>query len=121
MTAWAPSGTLTAIVPTADLDRATSFYARLGFVVDGDHGHYRMLRNGDGGTLHLTRAVLPPGHAAHNQFGLYLYAADVAARATAFAGETFEPHGAEAKLWGMTEFSLLDPDGVLVRVGWPTD
>lgn len=119
-----PSGTLTAILPCNDLDASEAFYARLGFVrpeADKEPGDtYRMLSNGQGGFLHLTDAVegwLVPGR---NPFGLYLYAENVDELAQAFVGETIEKNGPEAKPWGMTEFSLSDPDQTLVRVGWPT-
>jgi hypothetical protein len=35
--------------------------------------------------------------------------------------EILEPgHAPEHKPWGMYEFSVSDPDGVLVRIGWPS-
>jgi hypothetical protein len=40
--------------------------------------------------------------------------------AAGFAGEIIEPNGPEDKPWGMYEFSLSDPDGTLVRIGWPS-
>jgi catechol 2,3-dioxygenase-like lactoylglutathione lyase family enzyme len=119
-----PSGTLTAILPCNDLDASEAFYARLGFLQPEDekdeHADYRMLANGQGGFLHLTNAVegwLVPGQ---NPFGLYLYAENVDDLAKGFVGETIEKTAPEDKPWGMTEFSLSDPDQTLVRVGWPT-
>jgi catechol 2,3-dioxygenase-like lactoylglutathione lyase family enzyme len=119
-----PSGTLTAILPCNDLDASEAFYARLGFTrpeADKEPGDtYRMLGNGQGGFLHLTDAVegwLVPGQ---NPFGLYLYAENLEELAANFAGETVEKIAPEDKPWGMTEFSLSDPDQTLVRVGWPT-
>ncbi len=109
---------LTAVLPAADLDHSTTFYARLGFRVDADHGDYRLLSTALGATLHLRRDAGVDRLA--NPCGVYLYAADVEALGAAFVGETIEPGGAEAKPWGMTEFSLSDPDGALVRVGWPS-
>jgi predicted lactoylglutathione lyase len=46
-------------------------------------------------------------------------AEDTDEAAAAFAGELIEKEGPEKKPWGMYEFSLSDPDGALVRVGWP--
>lgn len=38
----------TAIVPCRDLRVSETFYARLGFKVVGDHGHYLILADGRG-------------------------------------------------------------------------
>ncbi len=119
-----PSGVMTAILPCNDLDASEAFYARLGFLQPeeerGQHADYRMLTNGQGGFLHLTPAVegwLVPGQ---NPFGLYLYAENIDELAKTFVGETIEKTAPHDKPWGMTEFSLSDPDQTLVRVGWPT-
>ncbi len=109
---------LTAILPCNDLDAAEAFFARLGFSRDGGPDDYRMMSDGRGGFVHLTRAVedwLQPGR---NPFGLYLYREDVDGAAAALAGETLgDP---EDKPWGMYEIALNGPDDTLVRIGWPT-
>jgi catechol 2,3-dioxygenase-like lactoylglutathione lyase family enzyme len=120
-----PRPALTAIVPCNDLDRSEAFYRRLGFERapgdDDPHGEYRMLTDPHGATVHLTTAVegwVVPGR---NPFGLYLYAPDVDAIAGRMRDDIIEAGKApEHKAWGMYEFSLSDPDGVLVRVGWPS-
>jgi catechol 2,3-dioxygenase-like lactoylglutathione lyase family enzyme len=126
MTSPTPSGTLTTILPCNDLDASEAFYARLGFVRPKPQGlshtedEYRMLLNGQGGYLHLTRAVqgwLVPGN---NPFGLYLYTVEVDRHAAEFAAECIEKNGPEHKPWGMYEFAMSDPDETLVRVGWPS-
>lgn len=106
-----------AILPCNDLDASQAFYERLGFTVTSsypDHG-YRILHDGRGASIHLTRTepgwVIPE----RNAHGLYLYADNVAALAAELGCR------AEAKPWGMIEFALSDPNGTLVRVGWPTD
>ena len=118
------AGTLVAILPCNDLDASERFYARLRFKRPPDytvHGKddYRILSNGRGGHLHLNRAVegwVVPGR---NPFGLYLYVdnVDEVAAAAAGDGKLSDP---EHKPWGMYEFALSDPDGTLVRVGWPS-
>jgi catechol 2,3-dioxygenase-like lactoylglutathione lyase family enzyme len=117
---------LTAILPSNDLDASEAFYRRLGFErpdgpADSFDDGYRILSDGKGGHLHLTNAVegwLVPGQ---NPFGLYLYAEDVDELAAKFAGEILGKVDApEDKPWGMYEFALSDPDGTLVRIGWPT-
>jgi len=121
----APRPGLTAIVPCNDLDRSEAFYRRLGFARDaGDdypRSEYRMLTGPHGATVHLTDAVegwVVPGR---NPFGLYFYVPDVDGLAARMRDDIVEAERApEHKEWGMYEFSLSDPDGVLVRVGWPS-
>jgi len=118
-----PEPCLTAIVPCNDLDASEAFYNRLGFAKPDDAGTYpgyRILADGKGGHLHLTEAVpgwVVPGQ---NPFGLYLYTPDVDALAARFPDEVIEREGPSHKHWGMYEFALSDPDGTLVRVGWPS-
>jgi len=115
---------LTAILPCNNLDASETFYNRLGFTrpdadKSGDDG-YRMLSDGQGGALHLNKAVegwLIPGH---NPFGLYFYTRDVDRLAEAFKSEVIEKEGPSHKPWGMYEFALSDPDQTLVRIGWPS-
>lgn len=108
---------LAAILPCNDLDASESFYRRLGFVHRTGPDDYRMLSDGKGGELHLTRAEegwLVPGR---NPFGLYLYAENVDELAARMG--PLVRHKPEHKPWGMYEFALSDPDETLVRVGWP--
>ncbi len=113
--------TLTAILPCSDLPRSRDFYARLGFrQARGDDG-YAMLEDGRGGELHL-QAVEPdwliPGR---NPCGVYLYAEQVDELAARFPGEILGlVKHPEDKPWRMYEFAVSDPDGALVRVGWPS-
>jgi predicted lactoylglutathione lyase len=114
---------LVAILPCNDLDASERFYARLGFtrigpVQPAEGDCYRILRDASGAQLHLNQAVpgwLQPGQ---NPGGLYFYSQAVDELAAGFRGETIEKQGPEHKPWGMYEFSLSDPDGTLVRVGW---
>ena len=118
--------TLTAILPCNDLDASEAFYNRLGFRSSGSArpadaavDRYRMLEDGKGASIHLSDAVkgwLIPGR---NPFALYLYTKEVDQLAASFSGEIIEKNGPEIKPWGMYEFSLSDPDGTLVRIGWP--
>lgn len=114
---------LTAILPCNDLDASEAFYARLGFTrADGGAWpEYRILADGKGGHLHLNPAVEGWVRPNENPFGIYLYTEDVDALAAGFPGEILGGLKApEDKPWGMYEFALSDPDGVLVRIGWPT-
>ena len=120
-----PQPGLTAILPCNDLDASEAFYNRLGFFQDAasknEHDGYRMLSDGKGGHLHLNDAVegwVVPGR---NPFGLYLYTADVDALAETMRDKIIEREKAAThKPWGMYEFAMSDPDGTLVRVGWPS-
>jgi len=120
----APTPRLTAIVPCNDLDASEAFYNRLGFTrPEGDRfpgDTYRILADGKGGHVHLTDAVPGWVENGRNPFGLYLYTPDVDAMAARFPGEVLEKEGPSHKHWAMYEFALSDPDGVLVRVGWPS-
>lgn len=106
-----------AIVPCHDLDASEAFYRRLGFDLDSDYGHYRILADGKGWHLHLTHCPGWPPRIEDNPFGLYLYVEDIDAVADRVRDLIIEPGAPHLKPWGMIEFSLSDPSGVLVRVG----
>jgi len=120
-----PQPRLTTILPCNDLDASEAFYNRLGFFQGeasrNEHDGYRMLSDGKGGHLHLNDAVegwVVPGR---NPFGLYLYTEDVDALAETMRDKIIEKEKrATHKPWGMYEFAMSDPDGTLVRVGWPS-
>jgi hypothetical protein len=116
------SGTVVAILPCNDPDASERFYNRLGFAprVEPEEADYRILSNGIGGHLHLTRAEnswLVPGR---NPNGLYLYLEDVDGMATSLEDLRPGKRAPEDKPWGMYEFVISDPDETLVRIGWPT-
>ena len=108
-----------AILPCNDLQASRAFYERLGFEVTGDHGNFLILSDGRGWHLHLRTAepgwVIPE----RNSHGLYLFAEDVDAVADRVRDLIIEPGAPHVKPWGMYEFAVGDPDGVLVRVGRP--
>ncbi|UVO50414.1 VOC family protein [Sphingomonas sp. SUN019] len=106
-----------AIVPSGDLDASEAFYRRLGFSVDSDYGHYRILSDGRGWHLHLTRVDGWPANVEDNPFGLYLYVDDVDAVADRVRDLIIEPGSPHLKPWGTYEFAVSDPSGVLVRIG----
>lgn len=104
-----------AILPCSDLDASQAFYERLGFAavsVYEVHG-YRILRDPHGASLHLTRTEPDRVDPERNAHGVYLYAENVEALAAEFGTR------AETKPWGLREFAVSDPEGTLVRVGWP--
>ena len=66
-----------------------------------------------GASIHLTRVDPGSVDPERNAHGIYFYAEDVEALAAAMGCR------AEHKPWGLIEFAISDPDGTLVRVGWP--
>jgi hypothetical protein len=104
-----------AIVPCSDLDASQAFFAKLGFFASSVYPHhgYRILHDAGGASIHLTGAA--PGSVVpeRNAHGIYIYAENVEALATDLGCR------AERKPWGLVEFAISDPDGTLVRVGWP--
>ena len=113
--------TLVAIVPCNDIEASTAFYARLGLAVLSDYGSYRILGDGKGWLLHLS-AESPKGWVVpgRNPNGLYLYTEDVDGLAGRIA-DLLPGGGPTHKPWGMYELSVSDPDGTLVRIGWPSE
>jgi hypothetical protein len=110
--------TLTAILPCNDLDASEAFYALLGFSKRGDYGDDRILSDGSGASLHLSKEPegwLIPGR---NPCGLYLYTENIEELAARMGNRLIHPP--EDKLWGMFEFAVSDPDETLVRVGRPS-
>ncbi len=106
-----------AIVPCDDLEASQSFYARLGFKLASDYGDYRILADGCGGHLHLTRVCGWPKTVEDNPLGLSLYVEDVDAMAEQVRDLIIEKGAPHIKPWGTYEFSVSDPSGTLVRVG----
>lgn len=112
---------LVAIVPCNDIGASTAFYARLGLELLSDYGSYRILGDGKGWRLHLS-AESPKGWVVpgRNPNGLYLYTEDVDGIADRIA-DLLIGGGPMHKPWGMYEVSVSDPDGTLVRIGWPSE
>ena len=106
-----------AIIPCNDLDASQAFYERLGFraVSVFEAQGYRILHDSHGAAIHLTGTE--PGWVVpeRNPFGVFFYAENVDALAESL-GRT-----AQTKPWGVREFALPDPNGTLVRVGWPIE
>lgn len=106
-----------AVLPCRDLEHACAFYARLRLEAVETTPDYRILVGG-GVELHLRAADADMPAAAQNPCGVYLRTQAVDALAAAFTADELI-HPPLAMAWGMYEFALSDPDGALVRVGWP--
>jgi len=110
-----------AILPCSDLDASEHFYRLLGFRVDADYGHYRILTDDRGWNLHLNRVEGWPWHVEDNPVGLYLYVKDVDAVAARMRDHIIEEGAPHLKPWGTYEFAVSDPNGTLVRIGQVTN
>jgi catechol 2,3-dioxygenase-like lactoylglutathione lyase family enzyme len=107
------------ILPCNNIDATQAFYERLGFTVTGGDSGFRILTDGQGWQLALRHAepgwVIPD----RNSQGIFLYCEDVDAVASRVRDIIVEKGAPHRKPWGMYEFAVGDPDGVLVRIGRP--
>ena len=103
------------IIPCNDLDESQRFYERLGFAVTANYSArgYMILRRPDGAIVHLSQAEPGWVDPDRNAYAIYLYAQDVDELAAAFRCKS------ELRPWGLREFGVSDPNGTLVRIGWP--
>jgi len=115
-----PPHCIVAIVPCNDIEASTAFCRRLGLSVRGDYGSYRILGDDNAWHLHLS-SESPEGWVVpdRNPNGIYLYLEDIDGLAARLS-DLIIGTGPERKPWGMYEFALSDPDGTLVRIGWPS-
>jgi hypothetical protein len=109
------------IVPCNDLSAAVSFWQRLGFARAGGEGKYVIVK-GWGCEVHLTQAGDGPWRVPENNpFALYIRTPDVSAIAARVDDLIIRPGGVLChREWGMFECGINGPDGLLVRIGWPS-
>ncbi len=110
-----------AIIPSNDLASACQFWERLGFSrTGGDDNYFIMI--GWGCEIHLTQAGdgvwrVPE----HNPFGVFIRTPDVEAVAARVDDLIIRPGGVlRHREWGLYEVGIAGPEGLLVRVGWPS-
>lgn len=111
-----------AIIPSNDLPAAIPFWHRLGFVQTGGEAGY-VIMIGWGCEVHLTQAGAGPWRVPtdHNPFGLFIRTPDVDAIAARVDDLIIRPGGVlRHREWGMYEVGIAGPDGLLVRIGWPS-
>jgi hypothetical protein len=117
----APTMGAFAIVPSNDLAVAIPFWERLGFARTGGDHHYIIMTGWDC-EVHLTQAGggvwrVPE----HNPFGVFIRTPHVAAIAARVDDLIIRPGGVlRHREWGIYEVGIAGPDGLLVRVGWPS-
>ncbi len=111
-----------AIVPSNDLPVAISFWERLGFTRTGGADDY-VIMTGWGCEVHLTQAGGGPWRVPenHNPFGVFIRTPDVSEIAERVDDLIIRPGGVlRHREWGLYEVGIAGPDGLLVRVGWPS-
>jgi hypothetical protein len=111
-----------AIVPSNDLPAAIRFWERLGFVRTGGDVQY-VIMTGWGCEVHLTQASPGPWAVPeqHNPFGVFIRTPDVEALAARVDDLIIRPGGVlRHREWGLYECGVSGPDGLLVRIGWPS-
>ena len=110
------------IIPCSDLAAAVRFWERLGFERTGGEATY-VIMTGWGCEAHLTPAGDTPWRApgAHNPFGVFIRTPSVDAIAARVEDLIIRPGGVlRHREWGLYEVGICGPDGMLVRVGWPS-
>jgi len=118
----APSIGAFAIVPSNNLPGAIPFRERLGFNRTGGADDY-IIMTGWGCEVHLIQAGNGPWGVPekHNPFGVFIRTPDVAAIAARVDDLIIRPGGIlRHREWGLYEVGICGPDGLLVRVGWPS-
>ena len=111
-----------AIIPSNDLPLAIAFWDRMGFARTGGYENYVIIR-GWGCEVHLTQAGSGPWRVPekHNPFGVFIRTPEVAAIAARMDDRVIRPGGVlRHREWGLYEVGIAGPDGLLVRVGWPS-
>lgn len=106
-----------AMVPAADMKRSMDFYARMGFETHPwqEGADYAFIQR-DGNEFHLRHE--DPERMPANPGGIYIYVDDADAwyeQLIAAGIETLEKPADRA--WGMRDFTLRDPDGLLIGIG----
>lgn len=111
-----------AIVPSNNLPAAVAFWERLGFARTGGAPDYIIMTGWDC-EVHLTQAGGGPWRVPeeHNPFGVFIRTPEVDAIAARVDDLIIRPGGIlRHREWGMYEVGINGPDGLLVRIGWPS-
>jgi hypothetical protein len=110
-----------AIVPSNNLPAAVPFWERLGFARTGGDAQYIIVA-GWGCEVHLTQAGSGPWAVPENNpFGVFIRTPEVEAIAARVDDLIIHPGGVlRHREWGLYEVGISGPDGLLVRIGWPS-
>jgi catechol 2,3-dioxygenase-like lactoylglutathione lyase family enzyme len=111
----------TPILPVLDMDTAVAFYERAGFAIHRhEGGRYAFVHYDDQSVFDLDLAE-PSLDRAANKAGCYLITPDTDTWHIRLSTDDLPVTALEAKPWGMTEFTLTDPDGNTIRIGRSSD
>jgi hypothetical protein len=111
-----------AIVPHNDLVSAIPFWERLGFSRVGGDSQY-VIMTGWGCEVNLTQAGTGEWRVPedHNPFGVFIRTPEVDAIAARVDDLIIRPGGVlRHREWGLYEVGIAGPDGMLIRIGWPS-
>jgi hypothetical protein len=110
-----------AIVPSNNLPAAVPFWERLGFARTGGDAQYIIVA-GWGCEVHLSQAGSSPWAVPENNpFGVFIRTPEVEAIAARVDDLIIRPGGVlRHREWGLYEVGISGPDGLLVRIGWPS-
>ena len=110
-----------ATVPSNDLTAAIAFWERLGFARAGGEGDY-VVMTGWNCEVHVTQAGDGPWRVPEaNPFGVFIRTPDVDVIAARVDDLIIRPGGIlRHREWGLYEVGINGPDGLLVRIGWPS-
>lgn len=116
-----PSTGAFAIVPNNDLPAAVPFWEEMGFARTGGDATYAIMTGWEC-EVHLTQAGREPWRVPeHNPFGVFIRTPHVDAIAERMDHAVIRPGGVPRdREWGLYEVGLNGPEGLLVRVGWPS-
>ncbi|HWG16571.1 MAG TPA: hypothetical protein VN678_01825 [Acidobacteriaceae bacterium] len=117
-----PSVGAFAIIPSNNLTNAVLFWERVGFARTGGAADY-VIMTGWGCEVHLIQAGAGPWRVpeANNPFGVFLRTPEVEAIAARVDDLVIRPGGVlRHREWGLYEVGISGPDGMLVRIGWPS-
>ncbi len=103
------------ILPVRDLPEAAAFWRLAGLEVEEYDAGYAFVRADGDEIVHL--AVHPSVDPATNLSACYVHVTDVAGWHDRLAEAGLPVTPVRDEPWGMTEFSVRDPSGNLVRVG----
>ncbi|MEO0365514.1 MAG: glyoxalase [Pseudomonadota bacterium] len=111
-----------AIVPSNDLSAAIPFWEKIGFERVGGASDYVIMAGWDC-EVHLTQAGDGPWRVPENNnpFGVFLRSPHVEEIAALADELVIRPGGVlRHREWGLYEVGINAPDGLLLRVGWPS-
>jgi 2-C-methyl-D-erythritol 4-phosphate cytidylyltransferase len=110
------SDEIRAFVPARDLAQSRAFYEALGFNVERDYGDVVLMQRA--GTAFLLQDFYEPAHAGNFVISLVTESLDdwhaIAQLVAARFGTRIDPP--ELRPWGLRDFVLFDPTGVLWRI-----